>query len=76
MTLADHDLLRAAADVAHQKTIGQEPSPAVLACLKAIASTRSEQQRIVDARNAEALAGNITAAALRVLRVAIFGLPA
>jgi hypothetical protein len=69
------DLIQAAADLAKAASAGKEPSPAVIACLRAIAATQDEQQRHEAARQAAERAGEITDYALGIIRTLIFHLP-
>ena len=70
----DNALVVAAMEVAEAENAGTPVPQSVKSLLRAIASTRDEQRRHEMASSAEALAGNLGAVALQVLRVGIFAL--
>jgi len=70
---SDDDLVEMAVEAAKAFDKGA-PSPAALSLLKAIASTRSEDERRELARRSAALVPGLTEVGLEILRVAIFAL--
>jgi hypothetical protein len=72
--ISDETIVEAAAAIAQQESAGNSTSPAVLALLRAAASTRDEQTRHEMARRASERVGAVGDIALQVLRIGIFAL--